>query len=71
VTVWDEQVAADAERVNGVPTSLPDEGLLTITPAYMGAARIVSDEARRETFLSILMQTTERRRIMSSPQREI
>jgi len=66
-TLCDEQLVAEAERVNDVPTSLPLEGLLTVTPASAGIARVANNERGRENFLTTFMRTTEEKAFKSFP----
>ena len=47
-----------AERLSGAPTSLPLEGLLTVTLASVGIARIASKKERGANFLAKFAGTT-------------
>ena len=46
-TLFAEQVAADAERMNGAVTLVPLAGALTVTPANAGrASALIAEQAR-------------------------
>jgi hypothetical protein len=56
VTLSDEHVVAVAERVNGDVTSELLAGLLTVTPACAGTARITKIDNASDNFWTMLIE---------------
>jgi hypothetical protein len=54
-TAWAEQLAASADNLNGDATSAFSAGLLTVTPANAGTARVAIKDDEIERSLTMFI----------------